>query len=175
MSQPHRPLSARPRAPWNPSDDDSSDVDQDEQLAREVALYESGMGSNRPMTSRTQAQAESVAIQRQQEVIGALGGRGMGGMSGLKETSFQEGRDPEDPESEAESEEPEPEQETSWNWDRQLEDLWTLIHRHEPESILLDPVLKCFIPAYQPAIGDIDPMIKAGSVLDFDLDSWFLF
>ena len=34
------------------------------------------------------------------------------------------------------------------------------IHSYQPEQIVLEPQLKCFVPGYQPAIGDIDPMIK---------------
>jgi intraflagellar transport protein 46 len=41
-----------------------------------------------------------------------------------------------------------------------LQDLWTIIDAYKPQTIQLESQLKCFIPDYQPAIGDIDPMIK---------------
>ncbi|KAJ3290974.1 Intraflagellar transport protein 46 [Borealophlyctis nickersoniae] len=42
----------------------------------------------------------------------------------------------------------------------QLQELFTFISACKPETVDLTPELKCFIPDYIPAIGDIDPIIK---------------
>ena len=39
-------------------------------------------------------------------------------------------------------------------------DLFGYIDRYKPQEVELDTVLKCFIPEYIPAIGELDPFIK---------------
>ncbi|KAJ3038286.1 Intraflagellar transport protein 46, partial [Rhizophlyctis rosea] len=41
-----------------------------------------------------------------------------------------------------------------------MQELFSQIASYEPETIELQPELKCFVPDYIPSIGDIDPMIK---------------
>lgn len=43
---------------------------------------------------------------------------------------------------------------------QQMQQLFAYTSEYQPEAIELFPELKCFIPDYIPAIGDIDPMIK---------------
>jgi len=43
---------------------------------------------------------------------------------------------------------------------KQIQELFSYTKEYQPEAIELFPELKCFIPDYIPAIGDIDPMIK---------------
>lgn len=50
----------------------------------------------------------------------------------------------------------------STNLHGRLEDLWKLIAVYQPEMTVLEPKLRCFIPDYIPAVGDIDPMLKVG-------------
>ncbi|KAI9008372.1 intraflagellar transport complex B protein 46 C terminal-domain-containing protein [Gaertneriomyces semiglobifer] len=42
----------------------------------------------------------------------------------------------------------------------EIEELFTYINVFKPQTFDLTPELKCFIPDYIPAIGDIDPLIK---------------
>jgi hypothetical protein len=41
-----------------------------------------------------------------------------------------------------------------------LQDLWLYISRFAPDSVELEPALKCFLPDFIPSVGDIDPIIK---------------
>jgi hypothetical protein len=43
---------------------------------------------------------------------------------------------------------------------QQMQQLFSYTSEYQPEAIELFPELKCFVPDYIPAIGDIDPMIK---------------
>jgi hypothetical protein len=43
---------------------------------------------------------------------------------------------------------------------QQMQQLFAYTSEYQPEAIELFPELKCFIPDYIPAIGDIDPMVK---------------
>ncbi|RKO92699.1 intraflagellar transport complex B protein 46 C terminal-domain-containing protein, partial [Blyttiomyces helicus] len=42
----------------------------------------------------------------------------------------------------------------------QMQELFTFVSTYQPETLELSSELKCFIPEFIPAIGDIDPMIK---------------
>ncbi|KAL3902191.1 MAG: hypothetical protein SGCHY_000042 [Lobulomycetales sp.] len=44
--------------------------------------------------------------------------------------------------------------------DTTIQQLFSYTSEYQPEAIELFPELKCFVPDYIPAIGDIDPMIK---------------
>lgn len=52
--------------------------------------------------------------------------------------------------------------------EKQMQDLFAYTKEYQPEAIELFPELKCFIPDYIPAIGDIDPMIKVGLYINAD-------
>ena len=45
--------------------------------------------------------------------------------------------------------------------DPALREIFALVQAYQPETIELEPELKCFIPDYIPAIGDIDPMVSS--------------
>jgi len=42
----------------------------------------------------------------------------------------------------------------------EMKELFIYINTYQPEEFALIPQLKCFIPDYIPAVGDIDPIIK---------------
>ena len=41
-----------------------------------------------------------------------------------------------------------------------VKDLFQYIDRYKPQEVELDTVLKCFIPEYIPAVGEIDSFVK---------------
>jgi intraflagellar transport protein 46 len=41
-----------------------------------------------------------------------------------------------------------------------VKDLFQYIERYKPQEVELETVLKCFIPEYIPAIGEIDSFVK---------------
>ena len=51
-------------------------------------------------------------------------------------------------------------EDTELRFSKELTDLFQLIDAYEPQHIEIETTLKCFIPAYIPAIGDVDPFIK---------------
>jgi hypothetical protein len=42
----------------------------------------------------------------------------------------------------------------------QVRELFEYIPRYKPHNVELDTRLKCFIPDYIPAVGEIDPFLK---------------
>jgi Intraflagellar transport complex B protein 46 C terminal len=48
----------------------------------------------------------------------------------------------------------------SLNVSTEVRELFQYIERYQPHDIELETVLKCFIPEYIPAIGEMDPMVK---------------
>lgn len=57
---------------------------------------------------------------------------------------------------------------------QQIQELYSYISTYQPETVELFPELKCFVPDYIPAIGDIDPMIKVGEKRRYFLPSLIL-
>jgi hypothetical protein len=47
-----------------------------------------------------------------------------------------------------------------------VRDLFQYIERYKPQEVELDTPLKCFIPEYIPAIGELDAFIKVIIILD---------
>lgn len=43
---------------------------------------------------------------------------------------------------------------------KEVKDLFKHITRYQPQNVELRTELKCFIPDYLPAVGEIDPVIK---------------
>lgn len=41
-----------------------------------------------------------------------------------------------------------------------VKELFMYIERYKPQEVDLDTPLKCFIPEYIPAIGELDPFLK---------------
>jgi intraflagellar transport protein 46 len=54
----------------------------------------------------------------------------------------------------------------------EVKDLFQYIERYKPQEVQLDTTLKCFIPEFIPAIGEIDGFIKVSSPLT-PLSSFF--
>ena len=46
-----------------------------------------------------------------------------------------------------------------------VRDLFQYIDRYKPQEVELDTPLKCFIPEYIPAIGELDPFLKVSKVI----------
>ena len=46
----------------------------------------------------------------------------------------------------------------------EIQDIFKLIERYQPQTIELDFKLKPFIPDYIPSIGDIDAFLKVNSI-----------
>jgi intraflagellar transport protein 46 len=53
----------------------------------------------------------------------------------------------------------------SLNVPTEVRDLFQYIERYKPQEVELDTPLKCFIPEFLPAIGELDPFIKVVTVL----------
>jgi intraflagellar transport protein 46 len=45
----------------------------------------------------------------------------------------------------------------------EVRDLFQYIERYKPQEVELESTLKCFIPDYIPAIGEMDAFIKVGN------------
>ncbi|KAJ3083199.1 Intraflagellar transport protein 46 [Quaeritorhiza haematococci] len=65
-----------------------------------------------------------------------------------------------DDDDEEEEEDDDPASNSNASLQLQIQELFTYISTFQPETVELVSELKCFIPEYIPAIGDIDPMIK---------------
>lgn len=125
--------------------------DEDERIARELAVQESlekaygiSTDTERPMTASTRqrfAEDEAIAWQLKYE-------EEMRQLQDTKEAHLNS-VDILQPQSDNEE------------LETQLEYLWKSIEDYQPPPELeFRPILHCFIPNYQPAIGDLDPMIK---------------
>ena len=54
-----------------------------------------------------------------------------------------------------------------------VKELFMYIERYKPQEVDLDTPLKCFIPEYIPAIGELDPFLKVRA--PYWPDTWLLF
>ena len=51
----------------------------------------------------------------------------------------------------------------------EVRDLFQYIERYKPHEVQLEAPLKCFIPEFIPAIGELDAFIKVGTLIRIEI------